>query len=219
MNEKGLFMDQEKIQIYMTRFFLILLLAAVVGNFIAENWLNLFTSVLAIVLIYLPAYLSDKNFLHIPKGLQFIIIAFIFAAMYLGEQQDFYYRFWWWDSMLHLIYGMGMGFIGFVMVYILNKNENIDVVLSPIFIAVFAFSFAVTIGVFWEIFEFWMDMIFGLNMQKSGLVDTMFDLMEDCIGAFITSTIGYFYIKTKRPSRFQRYLTEVLEKNRKFFKK
>ncbi|MFW5898110.1 MAG: hypothetical protein ACOCUG_03970 [Halanaerobium sp.] len=41
--------------------------------------------------------------------------------------------------MLHLIYGMGMGFIGFVMVYILNKNENIDVVLSPIFIAVFAF--------------------------------------------------------------------------------
>ena len=212
-------MDQEKIQIYMTRFFLILLLAAVVGNFIAENWLNLFTSVLAIVLIYLPAYLSDKNFLHIPTGLQFIIIVFIFAAMYLGEQQDFYYRFWWWDSMLHLIYGMGMGFIGFVMVYILNKNENIDVVLSPIFIAVFAFSFAVTIGVFWEIFEFWMDMIFGLNMQKSGLVDTMFDLMEDCIGAFITSTIGYFYIKTKRPSRFQRYLTEVLEKNRKFFKK
>ena len=55
MNEKGLFMDQEKIQIYITRFFLILLLAAVVGNFIAENWLNLFTSVLAIVLIYLPA--------------------------------------------------------------------------------------------------------------------------------------------------------------------
>ncbi|MFP4020868.1 MAG: hypothetical protein ACLFUK_04615 [Halanaerobium sp.] len=54
-------------------------------------------------------------------------------------RKDFYYRFWWWDSMLHLIYGMGMGFIGFVMVYILNKNENIDVVLRPIFIAVFAF--------------------------------------------------------------------------------
>ncbi|TDO94344.1 hypothetical protein DFR79_10322 [Halanaerobium saccharolyticum] len=212
-------MDQEKLQLYITRFFLILLLAAVVGNLLAENWLNLFTSVLAIILIYLPAYLTDKNYLHIPNGLQLIIIIFIFASMYLGEQQEFYYLFWWWDSMLHLIYGMGMGFIGFVMIYVLNKNENIDVVLSPLFVAVFAFSFAVTIGVFWEIFEFWMDTIFGLNMQKSGLVDTMFDLMEDCVGAFITSTIGYFYIKTKRPSRFQRYIRELLEKNRKILKK
>ena len=212
-------MDQEKIQIYLTRFFLILLLAAVVGNIIAENWLNLFTSVLAIILIYIPSYVTDKNYLHIPTGLQFVIIVFIFASMYLGEQREFYSRFWWWDSMLHLIYGMGMGFIGFVMVYVLNKNENIDVVLSPIFIAVFAFSFAVTIGVFWEIFEFWMDTIFGLNMQKSGLVDTMFDLMEDCIGALVTSTVGYFYIKNKRPSRFQEYLSEVLEKNKRFFKK
>jgi hypothetical protein len=212
-------MDQEKLQLYITRFFLILLLAAVIGNFLAENWLNLFTSILAIILIYLPAYLTDKSYLHIPNGLQLIIIVFIFASMYLGEQREFYYHFWWWDSMLHLIYGMGMGFIGFIMVYVLNKNENIDVVLSPLFVAVFAFSFAVTIGVFWEIFEFWMDTIFGLNMQKSGLIDTMFDLMEDCIGAFTTSIIGYFYIKTKRPSRFQKYISEVLEKNRKILKK
>ncbi len=212
-------MNQEKIQIYLTRIFLILLLAAVIGNIIAENWLNLFTSVLAIILIYVPSYLTDKNYLHIPTGMQFVIIVFIFSAMYLGEQRDFYYRFWWWDSMLHAISGMVLGFIGFVLVYILNKNENIDVVLSPIFIAVFAFSFAVTIGVFWEIFEFWMDTIFGFNMQKSGLVDTMFDLMEDCMGAFITSTVGYFYIKNKRPSRFQEYLSEVLEKNKRFFKK
>lgn len=210
-------MDQKKLQLYITRFFLFLLLAATVGNIIAQNWLNLFTSVLAIILIYLPSYLTDKNYLHIPTGMQFTIIVFIFASMYLGEQRDFYYHFWWWDSMLHAISGMALGFIGFVLVYVLNKNENIDVVLSPIFIAVFAFSFAVTIGVFWEIFEFWMDMIFGLNMQKSGLVDTMFDLMEDCVGALVTSTIGYFYVKTKRPSRFQQYLTEVLEKNESFF--
>mgnify|MGYP006300220993 CR=1 FL=1 len=212
-------MDQQKLQLYITRFFLLLLFTAVIGNIIAQNWLNLFTSILAIILIYLPSYITDKNYLRIPTGLQFVIIVFIFFSMYLGEQREFYYHFWWWDSMLHLIYGMGMGVIGFVMVYILNKNENIDVFLSPIFIAVFAFSFAVTIGVFWEIFEFWIDTIFGLNMQKSGLFDTMFDLMEDCVGALITSIIGYFYIKTKRPSRFQQYLSEILEKNKKLFKK
>ena len=106
-------MDQEKLQLYITRFFLILLLAAVVGNFLAENWLNLFTSILAIILIYLPAYLTDKNYLHIPNGLQLIIIVFIFASMYLGEQREFYQRFWWWDSMLHLILRNGYGFYWF----------------------------------------------------------------------------------------------------------
>ncbi|MGM0548749.1 MAG: hypothetical protein ACQER0_05690 [Bacillota bacterium] len=211
-------MTQEKLQLYLTRFFLFLLLVSVIGNILAKNWLNLFTSVLAIILIYLPAYLTDNGYLKIPNALQFLIVVFIFAAMYLGEQQNFYYRFWWWDSMLHMIYGMGMGFIGFVMVYILNNNEKIDMMLSPVFIAIFAFCFAVTIGVFWEIFEFWMDTIFSLNMQKSGIVDTMFDLMEDCIGAFVTSTIGYFYIKNRKPSRFQRYLSEVLERNSNFFK-
>ncbi|ADO76630.1 hypothetical protein [Halanaerobium praevalens] len=211
-------MTQEKLQLYLTRFFLFLLLVSVIGNILAKNWLNLFTSVLAIILIYLPAYLTDNGYLKIPNALQFLIVVFIFAAMYLGEQQNFYYRFWWWDSMLHMIYGMGMGFIGFVMVYILNNNEKIDMMLSPVFIAIFAFCFAVTIGVFWEIFEFWMDTIFSLNMQKSGIIDTMFDLMEDCIGAFVTSTIGYFYIKNRKPSRFQRYLSEVLERNSNFFK-
>lgn len=210
-------MDSDKFQIYITRFFLFLLVTAVIANIVAQNWLNLFTSVLAIILIYLPSYLIDNHYLYLPNSLQLVIIIFIFAALYLGEQHDFYYHFWWWDSMLHSISGVVLGFIGFVLVYILNRNENIDVVLSPIFMAIFAFSFAVACGVFWEIFEFWMDRFFATNMQKSGLVDTMFDLMEDCGGAFITSIIGYFYARDKRPSRFQESLNDILEKNKRFF--
>jgi hypothetical protein len=210
-------MDAEKVQLYITRFFLLLLIIAVIGNIMAQNWLNLFTSILAITLIYFQYYLIKKNYIHIPSELQLVVIIFIFASMYLGELQNFYYRFWWWDSMLHAISGIVLGFIGFILVYILNKNENIDVLLSPLFLSIFAFSFAVTIGVFWEIFEFWMDRIFALNMQKSGIVDTMFDLMEDCVGAFITSIIGYYYIKTKRPSRFQEAIEELIDKNRNIF--
>lgn len=212
-------MDREKLQIYVIRLFQMLLIIAVIASIIAQNWLNLFTSILTLILIYLPTYISDKRYIYIPSGFQFIIIVFIFAAIYLGELHSFYLRFWWWDSMLHFISGIVLGFIGFILVYILNKDELIDVFLSPFFIALFSFCFAITVGVFWEIFEFWMDTLFGLNMQKSGIVDTMWDFMEDCAGAFIASTIGYFYIKNNNSFRFQRFITDFMKKNSHFFKK
>ena len=69
----------------------------------------------------------------------------------------------------------------------------------------FAFCFAVTMGVFWEFFEYGADRILGTNMQKfrfpelgqDGLIDTMSDLFVDALGALITSIIGYFYIQKK----------------------
>ena len=60
-----------------------------------------------------------------------------------------------------------------------------------------AFAIAVTVGAMWEIFEFLMDLWFGLNMQKSGLTDTMGDLIVDVIGAGIASWIGYAYLRGK----------------------
>ena len=73
--------------------------------------------------------------------------------------------------------------------------------------ALFAFCFAVTIGVFWEIYEFTFDGVLQLNMQKfmlengdklvgrSALADTMKDLIVDCLGAFIVSFMGYISLK------------------------
>jgi hypothetical protein len=39
-------------------------------------------------------------------------------------------------------------------------------------------------------------------MQKSGLVDTMWDLIADCIGAGIAGLYGYLYLKDGFPSFF-----------------
>jgi hypothetical protein len=40
-----------------------------------------------------------------------------------------------------------------------------------------------------------MDSLFGLNMQKSGLRDTMWDLIVDALGALVVSILGYLYLK------------------------
>jgi hypothetical protein len=40
-----------------------------------------------------------------------------------------------------------------------------------------------------------MDQLFGFNMQKSGLIDTMWDLIMTFAGALIVSILGHFYLK------------------------
>jgi len=111
----------------------------------------------------------------------------------LGEVSDFYERIWWWDLALHGTSAMLMGFIGFLTVYVFHMTHRLEV--KPFHVAAFTFGFAVTIGTLWEIFEFLMDWFVGTNMQKSGLVDTMTDLIINAFGALVAATTGFLYVK------------------------
>lgn len=103
-----------------------------------------------------------------------------------------------------------LGALGFSMIAIFNNAERIPLNLSPVFIAVFAFCFALAMGAVWEIYEFTMDSVFGTNMQKymldngtaligqAALQDTMKDIIVDAIGALVMSTIGYISLKYKK---------------------
>ena len=92
--------------------------------------------------------------------------------------------------------------------------------LSPIFVIIVAFCFALTMGVFWEIFEFGADRLSGFNMQKfrmpgqDGLVDTMEDLIVDAIGAFVACIVGWKYMKKKKDTLFNDYFDEWFESER-----
>ena len=56
---------------------------------------------------------------------------------------------------------------------LLNRNERVSLSLSPFFMAVVAFCFCMTIGVSWEFFEFSMDQIFLMDMQKDTILNTI----------------------------------------------
>src|SRR5690606_30887329 len=99
-------------------------------------------------------------------------------------------------AVLHGASGFLLGILGFLLVYVLNEKEEIGLDMKPGFVALFAFVFAVALGALWEIFEFAMDSAFGLNMQKSGLVDTMWDLIVDTAGALVMAVLGYGYLRT-----------------------
>lgn len=181
-----------------------------------KSWTSLFIIGLTFFITFLPKIIEKKYKIDIPMEIELLSVLFIFASLFLGEAQNFYNRLWWWDMLLHGLSGVALGFIGFLILYVLDRGGKIDT--SPFLIAVFSFCFAVAIGAVWEIFEFVMDQLFGLNMQKSGLVDTMWDLIVDSIGALIASFIGYLYMRKKGIFLFDRFIKKFEKDNPGLFK-
>ena len=118
--------------------------------------------------------------------------------------------------MLHSIAGFNLGLWGLTILFILYEEEKVQA--SPILIAMFTFCFAMAIGAVWEIFEFAGDQILGTNMLRSGLLDTMGDLIVDAIGALIASTLGYFYIKYNKGPIVKRLINMFFKENPKLVK-
>jgi len=176
----------------------------------ADYVLMLFQCILGIAGFFLPNIISKRTKIVIPSKMYIAYILFLYGAVFLGEVRNYYHRVPHWDTMLHTLSGAMFGALGFSVVNILNKNEKVHVKLSPIFVALFSFLFAVTLGVMWEIFEYAVDGVLGVNMQKFALengtllsgrlavVDTMQDLIVDSIGAFVMSIIGYISLKHKK---------------------
>ncbi len=195
-----------------------------------QNWLNTFLIFLTFLLFFIVQAAQDKYDFYLPGELQLLLIVFIYAGVFLGGVQDFYYRFHWFDSLLHAISGLGLGFLGFLIPYSLYKTGKLKT--SPFLIALLGFCFALSLGVLWEIFEFGMDEFFGTNMQKArdleyiygyfdtrlGVIDTMHDLILDTLGAFFASLAGYLYLKNGEFFLFDRLIKKVEARNPKYFK-
>jgi hypothetical protein len=176
---------------------------------------------LAIIAItYIPQHLGSRLKVRIPPEFESLAVLFICMTLFLGEVMDFYNRYWWWDVVLHGGSGFLLGILGFLLVYILNEKDSLNIDLPPGFIALFAFMFSMTLGVLWEIFEFAMDSLFGMNMQKSGLVDTMWDLIIDSIGALTIAIMGYFFLRTVETDSFlERWIDRFVAANPRLFRR
>lgn len=174
-----------------------------------------FIALATFALTLAPIYVQRLTGVKIPAGFTFAIALFLLATLFLGEVRDFYNRFWWWDSVLHFGSAIGFGLIGVVLMLILVRGDRLQA--SPFMVALFAFCFAVTIGAIWEIFEFAIDQTLGTNMQKSGLVDTMKDLIVDCIGAFLGAFAGYAHLKGWHRWLFTGAIRDFIESNAHLF--
>lgn len=177
----------------------------------SKNWNLVFAGSIILVFSFIPLIIKKRYKLVLPPEFEIIISLFLYATFILGEQKSYYFIYWWWDLLLHSFSAFIFGLLGFVIIYTIYFVEKIN--LSPSLAALFSFNFAVTLGVIWEILEFGIDQIFGLNMQKSGIVDTMTDLIVDTIGGLIGAIIGYFYLKGGDSLIIKRLVETVVRKN------
>ncbi|HZK35188.1 MAG TPA: hypothetical protein VFD33_07750 [Bacillota bacterium] len=173
----------------------------------SDYLLRLVQSLLGVFVMMVPSIIERKFPIEIPDFMGILYFVFLYCAIYLGEYRDFYYVIPYWDSILHAFSAAMLGILGFELVYLLNNIERFKLNLSPFFIALFAFCFAVAAGTVWEIYEYTVDGILGLNMQKfalqdgtllvgrEALQDTMSDIIVDTVSALVTSIVGFIYVK------------------------
>lgn len=147
-----------------------------------RNFENVFLCVLTLFLFAMPSLLERKLDIDLPNTLEIIILLFIYAAEILGEIGAYYVTFPYWDTVLHTMNGFLCAAIGFSLLDILNRTSRVRFHLSPLYLAIVAFCFSMTVGVVWEFFECTMDQLFFLDMQKDSIVHTIGTILLDPTG-------------------------------------
>lgn len=148
----------------------VLILTVIVRSAFLGRWENVFTGVLASLLLLIPPVVERSFHIELPTTLEILAYVFVFCAEILGEIGNFYLHFPFWDTMLHTFNGFMFAAFGFCLLDIFNKTKRFRFQLSPVSLALVAFCFSMTIGVLWEFFEFGADMLLHTDMQKDTFV-------------------------------------------------
>lgn len=181
------------------------------------RWSLAFVSFATLGLSIAPTVLASRLAITVPIPFLVATTLFIIGSIFMGEAFDFYERFWWWDLALHTSSAIGFGLIGFLFIFMLFEGDRFAA--PPIAITFLSFCLAMTVGAIWEVFEYGMDQTFGLNMQKSGLEDTMGDLIVDAVGGAVGAFSGFLYLKGRQSQLFAPLLHQFIEANRRYYQK
>lgn len=162
--------SQRSIAIYLI--LRLLVIVCMVFEILLGNFSNVAMCILALLLFTLPTIVSEKFKIGIPSLLETIIYLFIYSTAILGEINNFYGIIPFWDTLLHTLNGFLCAGIGFSLVDLLNQSSE-KIELSPLYVALVAFCFSMTVGIMWEFYEFTVDNTLKMDMQKDRIVQNI----------------------------------------------
>lgn len=175
-----------------------------------QNYHGFLMVIQAFLFTLVPTILKKMYGIRTPHILQAGIAVFMFGTIFLGETGGFYERFWWWDIIWHTLAGVVFGLIGYAVLILTYRKQEVH--LAPIFTSIFAISFSLCLSTLWEIIEFVVDVALHTNMQPSPH-DTMTDLVVALFGAFISAYSGYRYIQYRERKGLNTIIDEAVKKN------
>lgn len=157
---------------------------------------------------------GKKSFIiEVDCGSQTMLTVFIFTAVVIGSTVNNRTTFQHIDVLTHFIAGFISAWFGYDFANIVYRKRG-D--LGPAMSSLFALTFALALSVGWEIYEFSMDRIYGMNLQCSapdteyGLIDTMCDFIVCSVG----SVLGMFTVSFLRNGVIGKNKEKVKEQRR-----
>ena len=167
-------------------------------------------SMVAFAVTFLPKILKSLFGIELPMSFEVLYLLLIYGVLNFGELRGMFSGVWWWSILTTLTASIALGLISLSVVHVLFKKGRISA--NPIFAGVLIFSFTITLGVFWEIFEFTLDLLIHSGLQK-GLVDTMQDICINILGALAVSIVGSIYLKQGKDYLVSTFMSGIIERN------
>ena len=126
-------------------------------------WAAIFICLFNFILFFIFDIIKNKfnydNFLHL------LIYFFLVSSLLGGEVFNLYSRIWFFDIILHTLSSFIIS--GFAMYLIKYFNLRLNLFMLILFV----FSISMMIASLWEIFEFSVDRVFSIDMQKDTIIN------------------------------------------------
>ena len=182
--------------IYLAYFFQALIALNGIYALVTGQYQAMFTAFLMFGLTLVPYIVAQRMHINLPWFV-YLLIALALWIHTAGYIQGYYTLFYpYYDKVAHLISGTAVALLGFLGVIFLDKYWKMT--LTTPFIIAFTIIFSVALGAFWEMYEFFVDMVFGGSLagpMQNGLNDTMFDMIFVLAGSIIVAILGHSYLK------------------------
>ncbi len=175
-----------------------ILVITAIYDFMFRGGEKLFRIGLMAVTLWIMYFVYKKTFLRKARISFYLIYSFIIGAMYLGNVFDFYIIIPMYDKILHLLSGLIIGLIGYILFLHLSNGSGVNSFkrYMPI---LFSIIFSIAAAGIWEIWEFSTDRLFGFISQNNSLHDTMWDIICGTLMGIISNIPIYlYYIKGKK---------------------
>ncbi len=154
------------------------------------------TQIAIMVLVIIPSLFRVKGWARIPYWLVFMIDGCLFMhaiSLYAGFYQNFYY----WSVIAHTVAGIVVTTITFTVLSIVQtytRATNLGV--YPLLFM--SFMLLMGVGGLWELMEWGVDRIVGLNWMSYSIFDTTDDLVSDIVGSLIAIVCMLYIVRTKK---------------------
>ena len=159
------------------------------------------------IVIFLVPYILKKLFKFELSDISICIyLLFTFQGYVLGNVASLYKKTTFFDTYMHFITGIVGALIALVILIKLKKYNKKDIVFNVIFIAFTVLAISAS----WEMIEFTMDHLFGMNTQRveTGVNDTMKDIIAAFFGMILFNMWYVYEIVSNSKLLISKYILE-----------